>query len=245
MAARRVVIKKGGDNTPTDTLLRKDFIDILLKKYGMLKAEIHLQISSFKNHVRNVQIILTLLLSGTLYVVVDPKFKFADDTALVWLAGTFGLISLVCYLVYDNADPLYQISVISERLKTLEEEINRLAGKSVLIWETQLSERFNDRPKPLPGVLHPIWLLQLYVTFLIAFVIIIIPCAICVSLWASPLTTYVGWKHAFIVVNFGYAIGSAGVLIWAARGLTMKLRREARKVIKATIADLARHGPPT
>src|ERR1700690_1292122 len=102
--------------TSEGKLEQKDIADILFKKYSLLKAEVHLQINSQKNHVRNVQIVAYALTAGATYFALEGKYAPSDTNMFVWVVGLFVAINLVCYLVYDVIDPYYEITILGERM---------------------------------------------------------------------------------------------------------------------------------
>lgn len=220
-----------------DKLEKRDIADLLFKKYSLLKAEVHLQINSQKNRVRNVQIVAYALATGVTYVFLEGKYVPSDTNMFVWAAGLLVAICLVFYLIYDAIDPYYEIGILGERMATLEKKINDIAGAKLLVWEQDLSEKVHSGLNPFPGVFQPLWLVMFYVMVLLVLVIIIGPIVLCCILWQVPLVTYVGLKKAFIAFDAVWSLGSTLVLFYTGRGVLTRLRPEARAKIRSAIGE--------
>jgi hypothetical protein len=79
-----------------DKLLKKDIVDILFKKYGLLKSEVHLQIANYKRHTRNVQLVATAVFAAAAYLLVDHEnIRPKDENLFAWIAGLWIAISLI------------------------------------------------------------------------------------------------------------------------------------------------------
>ena len=220
-----------------DVLARKDKADIPFRKYSLLKGEIHLQIRYFKNHVKNFQLISSPILAGASYLLVNPQFTPANDNKFVWITVLYIVITATCYLIYDITDASYQILTLAERLAMIERKINAIAGEKLLIWESEISERFNAGMHPFAGVLHPLWCMRFYSLALLVALLIGIP------LWASWMlwgvaTTHVVLTQVLITGLAFYSIGSSVLAFMVVRGVEKNLRIEARKVL-----DESRSGP--
>jgi hypothetical protein len=211
-----------------DVLTKKDRADILFRKYALLKTEIHLQIGHFKKHVRNFQLIMSPTLAAVSYLLINPQYAPTDMNKWVWIASLFVLVTATCYLIYDNLDASYQILVLAERLAMIERIINGLAGQTLLIWESKLSEHLNTR-RPFT-VIHPIWILRYYGIALLASLLLVIPCAASYSLWHVALT-HSRRAHIAIVILIFYSAGSAILAFVVAKGVEKNARSAARSAI--------------
>ena len=150
-----------------------DTIELLFKKYSLLKSEIHLWMTSYRSHVKNMQFVVSSLIAGTGYLIVDNKYPPTNDRMFVWISGIFVAVNVVFYLVYSVYDSIYHQMVIGERMATLESNINDLAHKNLLIWESnQHIREIETGLHPLQGVWQPSWALQMHVFALLGLSIV-------------------------------------------------------------------------
>jgi hypothetical protein len=211
----------------TGKLSDTETIDLLFKKYSLLKSEVFLLFANYKRHTRYVQLVATALAALLSYLVVDDRYPPSDGNTVVWLFGLFVAISLISYFVQDTLDSIYNMNILGERMAQIERQINEIAQRNLLIWETEVVERVFV--KGIPGVFAPYKMLQFYVVALLVAVLIVCPVIICVVFWNVP-TTYIWPKRAFIIFDFLYSIGSAIGLICVAASL-FSMREKVRNML--------------
>lgn len=213
-----------------DRLQKKDIIDILLREYALLKSEIHLQISSLKRHVRNVQLVVALLLGAVSYVWVDGKLPPEKHLA-IWLIGIPVAVSLVCYLVYDILDAAYQISIVGARMTIIEEEVNRLAGQRILVWEQDFAAQLNGRLVMFDKwVLHPGGMIIIYMAIVIVILLIIVLWLLS-SFWHLS-KSWETFERPLLVFDIVFTLISATALIFAAIRFP-KVRSQAKECMSS------------
>lgn len=215
---------------PKDVLVKKDKADILFREYSLLKSEIHLQIRYFKNHVKNFQLVASPILAAAAYLLTSSQFTPSDANKFAWIAALYVIVTATCYLIYDITDASYQILVLAERMSMIERKINALAGQRLLIWESEISERFNAGLHPFTGVLHPTWWMRYYGAVLLSALLFGIPFWASWKLW-NIATTYVCVSHLLIIGVALYSVGSSILAYAVVRGVEKNLRAEARKVL--------------
>jgi hypothetical protein len=218
-------------------LEKKDLVDLLFRKYSLLKSEVHLQMTYYKRHARSVQIVATAVSAAASYLIVENKFAPTNDNLLVWSLGLLVALSVLCYFIYDILDCLYDINILGERMAVLEKQINDIAESNLLIWETKVSERVHVPPIPMRGVLPPYVMLQTYITILLTLVLLLFPNLVAFVLWKTPMTSYAFLKKALIVIDVVFSIASAAGLVIVARGLFTKVRPGAREIMQAAASE--------
>lgn len=127
-----------------------------MKKYCALRAEIRLHIGFYKAHVRNFQLLAGGLLTAGAYILANNvALTPSNDTWLIWCIGLFVLSLTANYLFLDVIDPQYAILTLADRLGTIEHELNRTAGRRILVWESGAAAKAYSGSFPYPKVLNP------------------------------------------------------------------------------------------
>jgi hypothetical protein len=201
--------------------------ELMFKKYDLHKREVHLHIQHFKNHVRNFQILFTLILSFGSYFFFKDEFKPSDNNKYFWLVSAFVVVTLSFFLLYDILHASFQIAVDSERMAQLERRINETLEEKLLVWESELVVLLHsDR-------LNPQFYLIGYALILFGLTVIVMPIVGAWYLWSIlPADAIVFRSLSLVLVVF--ALGS---MVWAIRvgiyvGMPLKLKRKAAEKIQ-------------
>lgn len=209
-------------------------VEILFGKYSLLKQEIHLQIAYLKNHVRNFQFIFVPALTAAAYLIAGGSvFKPDENNRAVWLLFGIALVTGTCYLIYDVLDASFQIFMIAERLSTLEIEINTIARRRLLLWESEFSERFNIM-KPFPGVWNPLSCVRFYIGILLFGLLIVVPVWESIILWNAGSNSLL--FRIAIMLFLAYSVVSICFLFYVGYGVRRRARESARDVLRREIA---------
>lgn len=147
-------------STSLDRLPPGEVVDILFKKYSLLRQEVLFHLSYYKGHVRNFQIIASAIVGIAAYALSHPSLLPTVHNWWAWWALATLVPIVANYLTFDVIEAQYSIIIICERLATLEEAINHLVGRRLLIWETSVVPMFWQPLRPMPGVINPDWFLS-------------------------------------------------------------------------------------
>lgn len=155
-----------------------EIVDVLMRKYGLLRQEIGLHLGFYKSHVRNFQFMATAIFAGGGYIWAHPDLMPNGTTWWWWWLAVTIIPIIGNYLLLDIIESQYAVALISARLATIEGTINAIAGRTVLVWESEAVPVFWTNAMPIRGSLNPDWLLSFF-GLLVAFVVAeVIPIAL-------------------------------------------------------------------
>lgn len=147
-------------------LSAREEIDFLMREYVALRVEILEFIRSYRAHARNFSIVLGVVVALVSFAAkADNGFVLAHSR-LFWFFVGMGVTTIVAYFVFDALEAQYAMFAVASRAADLEEQINERAGRDLLIWESNLSDRYWWDPKhdapywwcwesPLQGIGYP------------------------------------------------------------------------------------------
>jgi hypothetical protein len=170
----------------TDVLLQKDVIDLLMKKHAVMYSALLMRATSFTSHVRNSQLVITLMIAIGTVTFQFPWFRLQNDTKWWWILLTGVAIGVTYYLWYDTLDAHFAVVAHSARIKTLEDQVNKIVGRKILIWETVVAPKLWRSPHPFKGVWHPVWFMLLYQWFLMLLIAGLFPLYVYYTAWRFP-----------------------------------------------------------
>ena len=130
-------------------------LDLLIRKYAILKSDILVQIGGIKNHVRNGQVLATVVVAVLVFLLGHNEYQLSPDTKYIWLLVSFIIITITYYLIYDVLESSFAVECISERIISIEHRINEIVGEKILIWESVIVRKLTAAVRPFPGVVHP------------------------------------------------------------------------------------------
>ena len=121
-------------------------IDILMKKYEMLRQEVLFQLKESKLPAKYLQIFV----AGSLVVIYSLIFNVHEKELAEVLPGLTNRDLLIpfliamnvtsYYFVYDILDSYFCIFLAGGRLADIEEQINGKVGTHILIWDSQIQK---------------------------------------------------------------------------------------------------------
>jgi hypothetical protein len=188
----------------TNALESAALADILMEKYGLLRKEIALHIGFYKGHIKNLQLMGTAILGGGAYVLSNPSLLPSSHNWWAWWMLVTFIPIIANYLLLDIVEAQYATIILSERLATIEEEVNCLAGRRLLIWETSVVPRFWQSFRPLPGVINPDWFLGILGWIIALSISVGIPSVVCYQLlWPIAITL---WMHTAVIISGTFAV---------------------------------------
>jgi hypothetical protein len=138
-----------------EVLPPKETIDLLMRKYAVMYSALLMRASSFTSHVRNSQLVVTLMIA-VITASHYTEFKLNGDTKEGWVLATVIIMAATYYIWYDTLDAHFAVVSHSARIKTLENQINKIAGRDLLVWERVIAPKLWGSARPFKGVLHPV-----------------------------------------------------------------------------------------
>ncbi len=222
-----------------DKLLKKDIVELLFKKYSLLRSEVNIRITDFKQHSKNVQVVVAALFAAAGYLMEHQSFRPTNENMFAWLAGLAIAISLIYYRVYDILDSIYEMNTLGERMAQLEKQMNEIAEMNLLMWEIKVSPRMHSQFKPLPGVIAPSGMLWIYFGIMLLIVLVIF-LIIFYDISSVPLCTYVWLKRTFLIADVFYLLFSTLVVLpFVTARVLFRMRREVQKMLENAAASMS------
>jgi hypothetical protein len=213
----------------TQTLEPSEVVDLLFRKYDLLKRDVLLHMQHFKNHVRNFQILFTLIIASGSYFFFRDEFKPSDNNKYFWLTFIFAVVNLSFFLLYDVLHASFQIAVDSERMATLEREINEVIDEDLLLWESKLVVLLHT------DLFNPQFYLIFYAFVLFVLSVLVIPGFVIYKLW--KLVPVDAVFQACSQFTFFYSLGSFVVAIVVGVYVGIILKPKAATKIQEVISS--------
>jgi hypothetical protein len=210
-----------------EVLSPKETIDLLMRKYTVMYSALLMRATSYTSHVRNSQIVATLIVGTAALAFNVQSLQLTNGTKKWWALLTLVAISVIYYIWYDTLDAHFAVVSHSARIKSLETQINKVAGRELLIWETVIAPKLWQPAhpfkglRPFKGVIHPVRLMLLYQAFLMLIVAVAFPLYIYYLAWNFPETS-LRFK-VFLVCATIFAIASMGAAYYVWDGLNRRL----------------------
>lgn len=156
-----------------------------------------------------------------------------------WLVTLISVIGN--YLFLDIFEAQYCVILFGERLSLIEEEINKLAGKRILIWETSGSPWFFGKSYLLKGIqkgiVHPDYVLAFYMGLLVLVVTVIAPAYAYYLICKSSE----GQKYLYIEyaswAGFLLSLLATGFSGYIAYGIFLRMRGKVRIKLLSFLAE--------
>ncbi len=215
---------------------KSTIVDVLLKKYSLLKEEIWLNNKVYREHTKYFQILLTGLL-----VLFSAAWQSKYDVfreLWFWVVVAALVTTLMNYVAFHVLEEMYSIILLSARMAVLERALNKAVGSNILFWESQLVERLFASKRPLKGIVNPNYVL-LWIQGVLGLLVI----------FAVPTYCFVFWDRfgkpggTWSTLSFGlcilYSIGSAGFYYYVTKGILSDLRQKAVEWIETIIKEQA------
>jgi hypothetical protein len=208
--------------------------NILMKKYEILRSEILFWYEAVKRQYKFLQIFMAGSLTVVSYIVLNYSEKqFVTGLATFGVSGEFVLIFIIFsiitvsyYFCFDVLDSFSSMFVVAARLDTIEEELNKLYNKTILVWESKIQTRTVERFSP-PKVLFAVFQFVLILVYSTA-----VPLYLCYKLWEKSVIS------STIFSMFGlYTVGCFALLVYAYLytlnpGRRAKVAQKIREFIK-------------
>lgn len=202
-------------------------IDLLMKEYAILKSDQNMQAQSFKNHVRNAQILLAIIAGLVSVLLSTAKVDFTDNFKWEWVGFSFVLTIVTYFLVYDTLEANFAVQALAERIASIEERVNQLLHRRALVWESTIAKKLWT-PWHINWIIHPIPLLLLHQG---TFIVLMATFTIGVYVWAWRLPTTTCPTKILLALLIAISVSSFLFAIYAWFAINHFLRREVRRLI--------------
>jgi hypothetical protein len=235
--------------TQSEAPSEKDEIDILMREYLALRAEILEFVRYYRAHARYAGVFLGVVVALVSFAAKsDGGLALAHSRLFVFAIG-IGITTAVTYFAFDALEAQYAMFAVGSRAATLEDEINNRAGKRLLIWESILSDRYWWMPKhneqywwqwesPLQGVKYPSKFLVLYMLLFLLLALFVVPTYSAYAFWFNPRYTAHVWATPLLTsINFVYSIISFVLIVRVAPSVLWRMKAPARMLARETLKD--------
>lgn len=231
------------ETAPTSPI---EVADLLMRKYASLRSEVELQISFYKSHVRNFQLLAgALVAAGALVLSNHLTLLPTNDTWLIWFLGLFTLTLTANYLFLDILDPQYSLLLLSCRLATLEVELNNILGRRLFIWENGASANGYSGIFPYAKILNPHVLISFCGISIFVVIALIVPAYGYWVLYNSPISTSNSLIHPVVSVGFIVSVALTSASIYCVFSIFLGPRDEPRRFYERLLAvPLSEHDEP-
>jgi hypothetical protein len=219
------------DQIPVEGSSSKDeTVDLLMRKYAILKSDILVQIGGIKNHVRNGQVLATVVVAVLVFLLGHNEYQLSPNTKYVWLSVCFIIVTITYYLLYDVLESSFAVECISERIISLENRINEIMGGRGLIWESVIVKKIVSSARPFPGVIHPFVCELAYAGILVIIISVLIP----LYVYYSALTLEHNGIKDYVIIGLSavYSILSFVGFIFMAIKLHTRVRLALKDLIQ-------------
>jgi hypothetical protein len=210
----------------------KQQVDILLKEYETVRADIQQTIGRAKAHVRHFQIVLGAIV-GLFAVVVRRDTDIADNI-IFWIFVMYSITTIVAYLVFDMVEIQYGIEIGGARCGVLEEILNKRFGEALLVWETEIATKLFDPRERIKGVFPPAAFLTTFEVILILIAIFSVPGYFFYEFWDKAGST----ARAFVILNVVYSAIVVGMFSWSVLSVTTLTKKGTRERILGAIKKI-------
>ncbi|HEV7516558.1 MAG TPA: hypothetical protein VGR07_09690 [Thermoanaerobaculia bacterium] len=208
-------------------------VDLLMRKYSLLKQEVWLHIGFYKAHVARFQLMGTAILAAAAYVIAHAELLPTQQNWWLWWLATTLIPVMANYLTFDIFESQYAMILLGERMATIEEDINRIVGRRILIWEVFGSPKFWEDFRPVPGVINPDWFLGSLGMIIAIYIEILVPAILYFFLWCLAE----GWtQHAIVIAGALLTVTLFSVSTYCGLKILLGMRGKPRAFFRAMLS---------
>lgn len=207
-----------------------EIVDLLMRQYQVLKQDMLFQMASYKNHVRNSQIVGTILIAMGSFISSTGNYSISDNNKYVWIGVVATITTISYYLIHDVLESVFAVKALEEYLSFLEAQINRLTAQNALLWQSSVADQLWPLSESIKNIKPPIKFLELYQSIMIIGITVLFPIYVYYKIIA---TTHLDRVLIFWLVALAiYLIYSAYAARRVWKDVNAKLREEVRKLIR-------------
>jgi hypothetical protein len=213
------------------SIAEPDNVDLLFRYYQVLKQDLLLQMGSFKNHVRNSQIVGTAFLTIMSFLLTNKNYALSEDNVGLWLVVMATFTTVTYYLIHDVLEAVFAVRALEECLSFLEDRVNAILGANRLVWQSGVAQKLWPSSTKVIGFFPPMLFLQIYETLLIAGATIILPGFVYYKAWGVSGSGF--GIRALLIGLALYSVISAGITVSVLHSVNNRLRSKVRDMINA------------
>ena len=214
-----------------NSMTAPDDVDLLFRYYQILKQDLLLQTGSFKNHVRNSQIVGTAFLTIMSFLLTNKNYGLTEDNMSLWLVVMAAFTTVTYYLIHDVLEAVFAVRALEECLSFLEDRVNAILGANRLVWQSGVAQKLWPSSPKVIGFFPPLLFLQIYETLLIVGATIVLPGYVYYKAWGVAGDDFL--IRSILIGLMLYSIVSAGVIVVVSRSVDNRLRSKVREMINA------------
>ena len=208
----------------------KSTFDVLFRYYSLLKTDLLAQSGGFKNHVRNAQIVLTVLLTGLTLVIKQTDLALSNDNKFVWLFVMFFVTTLIYYLVFDVLESAFAMRALEECLSILERRMNWLLGRETLNWQSRVANLLWPATIKTLKRISPLRYLKWYEIFLALVPAMLLPGYVYYIVWSQYSQDSLLVK-SIVAILIMYTLVSAMLTMYVSREIDIRVRKTVNELI--------------
>ena len=106
------------DHNGSAGLSDKDKVDVLMRKYALLKQEISVAITNYKAHVKYFQIVFTAMIAIAGFSF-SKQSGSVGESRIFWLIYMYAAVTIIAYIVFDVFESQYHMIALGARLASL------------------------------------------------------------------------------------------------------------------------------
>ena len=201
-------------------------VDLLMKKYVLLKQEIYLHSGYYKSHIKSFQLLMGGLMAFFGFVLSGKIPTPSEANWWLWWGFATFLWVVVQYLVFDLWEAQYAIMLISARIATIEEMINSRFRKRLLVWESLITPKYFSSIEPSPGITNPSFMMGLWGFIIIFSTGVFLPNLVYYALW--PLLADKPYARTLIFASGFFSIGFTCLSAYVGANVMLRMRVRAR-----------------
>jgi len=177
-----------------------EIASLLMQKYSLLREESLLHLENTKSHVQQLQVFVGVVIAVTTLASTflsqtsvqaptgsSPILSFMPIEWGVWVIALIFVTTVANYLWLDVFESYLAMHAVGARMRLIESEINSMAHKRLLLWET--SGAFNTLNNPIFRMPNPGHVKGTFAVVLMILGAILIPCYFYFQLLETPPDT--------------------------------------------------------
>ena len=198
-----------------------------------MKQEVFLHTGYYKAHVARFQLMGTAILAGGSYVVAHPDLAPSPANWWLWWTVATFIPVVANYLMFDVIEAQYSITLLGERMATIEEDVNHALGHRVLIWQSEAIAPFWSKFRVTPQVINPDWFLSAFGAIIAIATAVLVPCLLYWNLWSID---HFAWSRAgAVVLGVSLTIISVAVTFYVGKSVILGMPGKPRQIFRAIL----------
>lgn len=204
-------------------------VELLMKQLMLLKQDMALQTASFKNHVRNSQILAASFLFIITLLINSHNFPIDRDNSIVWVISALLFTTMTFYFVHDILDSVFAVKALEEFISLMERRLNDVTGTKTFLWQSVVADRLWFKSVYLRGILHPILCMEIYEAILILGCGVVFPGYVYYQAWQCSKGEWNITAALFLAML--YSIVSVPVVVYVWIGANRRVRERVRALV--------------